>query len=301
MIAIPQVDWEAVARDRMITNGHAARMRFSRFKSAQEGTQSKPRKPRAPRESPVPRGAKAHTAAKKSKSDKDKQKEKRSLATPPATPIKSDQDDDMAIDTAPLAGMNRQLRLPTESASFVIKPDPDAMQEDAQDNEYIKTEPDVASETSLESADFGQAVDMLEQVNIDKFSEHQFYSSPSTSRDVMTPRMMPARDGLATPEMTLSPSTPPSLQRSRMTPELAAPRPLMRVAYPERALFHRHYNNGLPVLASASGLSEDIGKDFVGFEEYMRGCRSARDVPMRDREPVVKEEQNWEEGHQFGE
>lgn len=42
-----QVDWNDVAGNLGITNGHAARMRFSRFKQQMEGIPPAPRKPRA--------------------------------------------------------------------------------------------------------------------------------------------------------------------------------------------------------------------------------------------------------------
>lgn len=42
-----QVDWNHVAGNLSITNGHAARMRFSRFKQQMEGIQPAPRKPRS--------------------------------------------------------------------------------------------------------------------------------------------------------------------------------------------------------------------------------------------------------------
>ncbi|KAL9122599.1 MAG: hypothetical protein Q9187_000852 [Circinaria calcarea] len=41
------IDWNIVAGDLDITNGHAARMRFSRFKQHMEGVPPTPRKPRA--------------------------------------------------------------------------------------------------------------------------------------------------------------------------------------------------------------------------------------------------------------
>ncbi|KAI9894836.1 MAG: hypothetical protein M1814_000056 [Vezdaea aestivalis] len=47
------IDWNEVARDLKITNGHAARMRFSRFKGQIEGRQ--PRKAAADRARPAPR------------------------------------------------------------------------------------------------------------------------------------------------------------------------------------------------------------------------------------------------------
>ena len=42
-----QIDWNEVAGSLDITNGHAARMRFSRFKQQMEGVQAPTRKPRA--------------------------------------------------------------------------------------------------------------------------------------------------------------------------------------------------------------------------------------------------------------
>ena len=41
-----QVDWSRIATDLQISNGHAARMRFSRFKQQMEGTTAVPRGPR---------------------------------------------------------------------------------------------------------------------------------------------------------------------------------------------------------------------------------------------------------------
>ncbi|KAL2041773.1 hypothetical protein N7G274_005557 [Stereocaulon virgatum] len=42
---LKSIDWQEVANGLDITNGHAARMRFSRFKQQMEGTTSHPRKP----------------------------------------------------------------------------------------------------------------------------------------------------------------------------------------------------------------------------------------------------------------
>lgn len=42
-----QIDWQEVADQLDITNGHAARMRYSRFKAQMEGTPTQTRKPRA--------------------------------------------------------------------------------------------------------------------------------------------------------------------------------------------------------------------------------------------------------------
>ena len=42
-----EIDWNAVASELGITNGHAARMRYSRFKMQMEGKPPAPRKPRS--------------------------------------------------------------------------------------------------------------------------------------------------------------------------------------------------------------------------------------------------------------
>ena len=47
LIILEKVDWNAVAGELDITNGHAARMRFSRFKQQMEGVAPAPRKARA--------------------------------------------------------------------------------------------------------------------------------------------------------------------------------------------------------------------------------------------------------------
>ncbi|KAK4691816.1 hypothetical protein P7C71_g5264, partial [Lecanoromycetidae sp. Uapishka_2] len=43
---LKSIDWQEVANQLDITNGHAARMRYSRFKSQMEGTPTQTRKPR---------------------------------------------------------------------------------------------------------------------------------------------------------------------------------------------------------------------------------------------------------------
>ncbi|TKA77590.1 hypothetical protein B0A49_01743 [Cryomyces minteri] len=51
----PQIDWNAVASDQNITNGHAARMRYFRFKAQMEGapqTADQPGAPKRPRGRP---------------------------------------------------------------------------------------------------------------------------------------------------------------------------------------------------------------------------------------------------------
>ncbi|KAI4171213.1 MAG: hypothetical protein LQ343_004419 [Gyalolechia ehrenbergii] len=70
------IDWDAVANELQITNGHAARMRYSRFKQQMEGTTSTTRKPRV--SGPRKRKEKADGTlkpAKKAKKDNEPQAE----------------------------------------------------------------------------------------------------------------------------------------------------------------------------------------------------------------------------------
>ncbi|KFY54064.1 hypothetical protein V497_08011 [Pseudogymnoascus sp. VKM F-4516 (FW-969)] len=55
---VRSVDWNLVASDMEITNGHAARMRFARFKNQMEGTVPKARAPRDKSRAPKPKRAK---------------------------------------------------------------------------------------------------------------------------------------------------------------------------------------------------------------------------------------------------
>ena len=47
ILSFLKIDWNDVAENLDITNGHAARMRYSRFKQQMEGIQPPPRKPRS--------------------------------------------------------------------------------------------------------------------------------------------------------------------------------------------------------------------------------------------------------------
>ncbi|KAL8824405.1 MAG: hypothetical protein Q9170_008167 [Blastenia crenularia] len=69
-LVLKSIDWNAVATELQITNGHAARMRYSRFKQCMEGSTPTTRKPRIP----APRKRKDKSddgtkAAKKRKKD----------------------------------------------------------------------------------------------------------------------------------------------------------------------------------------------------------------------------------------
>ncbi|MCJ1244217.1 hypothetical protein MMC30_001415 [Trapelia coarctata] len=67
------IDWNSVASDLDITNGHAARMRFSRFKQHMEGVPPTPRKPRS--DAGRARKAKAEKTTKKEKDAKRKKEQ----------------------------------------------------------------------------------------------------------------------------------------------------------------------------------------------------------------------------------
>lgn len=64
---MPQVDWNLVAADMEITNGHAARMRFARFKNQMEGTVPKARAPRD--KSRAPKAKRVKTKDEKKEED----------------------------------------------------------------------------------------------------------------------------------------------------------------------------------------------------------------------------------------
>src|SRR5580700_7050505 len=55
---IHQIDWNKVSNELKITNGHAARMRYSRFKQQMEGSTGKPRRPRQSTKPRTPRAKK---------------------------------------------------------------------------------------------------------------------------------------------------------------------------------------------------------------------------------------------------
>jgi len=65
-----KVDWNQVAQDMEITNGHAARMRYARFKNQMEGTVPKSRPPRDKSSPPKPKRAKTKCEKKEEGEDK---------------------------------------------------------------------------------------------------------------------------------------------------------------------------------------------------------------------------------------
>lgn len=81
---VQQIDWQQVADQLDITNGHAARMRYSRFKQQMEGVPSATRKPRAA----VPRQRKA-------KPDKSDKKDKKQTEEHQGTVFKAEKEEDM--------------------------------------------------------------------------------------------------------------------------------------------------------------------------------------------------------------
>lgn len=104
----PQVDWNLVASDMEITNGHAARMRFARFKNQMEGTVPKARAPRDKSRAPKPKRVKT----------KDEKKEEDGGEN---ALLKLKLEEGAAADSAPASGE------PEEQASArspAVKPEP---------------------------------------------------------------------------------------------------------------------------------------------------------------------------------
>lgn len=69
MLTTGKIDWSLVASQLDITNGHAARMRFSRFRQHMEGIPTNPRGPRQPKK---PKTEKAAAQSKKQLFDEQK-------------------------------------------------------------------------------------------------------------------------------------------------------------------------------------------------------------------------------------
>ncbi|KAL8934514.1 MAG: hypothetical protein Q9216_005872 [Gyalolechia sp. 2 TL-2023] len=121
-----QIDWEAVANELQITNGHAARMRYSRFKQQMEGTISTTRKPRV--------------------SGPRKRKENADGASKPAKKLKKDNkspaEDQKFEDSQAMSGV--------ESSSPFIQSEPlnsvDMLEPLIKPEQSIKPEPDVKLE-----------------------------------------------------------------------------------------------------------------------------------------------------------
>lgn len=102
-----KVDWNHVASNLDITNGHAARMRFSRFKQQMEGIQPPPRKPR---------NGPAHP--KRVKQEKTKLKSKRK------TEKELKKDDDLPIKSEPGSTMGDTHSQPLYDSYAPVKSEP---------------------------------------------------------------------------------------------------------------------------------------------------------------------------------
>lgn len=124
---LQQIDWQAVAGQLDITNGHAARMRFSRFKQQMEGVPVSPRKPRAT----APR----QKRAKPDKPDKSASAEKEAKQEPQLDPqpsVKAESGDALE----PMEGVE-----PTVKVETIIKSEPGIIPEPV-----VKAEPVVKEE-----------------------------------------------------------------------------------------------------------------------------------------------------------
>ena len=116
MLIVSEIDWQEVANGNGITNGHAARMRYSRFKAQMEGLPATTRKPRVA----VPR-------QRKSKSDKSANVDKN--PTPATEPIirgESRLKMENENQIGPMEGIEPTVKLePAKVDEPSIKPEPE--------------------------------------------------------------------------------------------------------------------------------------------------------------------------------
>lgn len=129
-----QIDWNQVAHDPVlsqeITNGHAARMRYSRFKKQMDGTASvrRPRNPASPNKKKVEKSSKSPRKVKERKpSDGAEVKPEDSYATPEteSAGVKREQ---LASDDASIyASTPFTSQSPTPSSGFAAPPEMDGM------------------------------------------------------------------------------------------------------------------------------------------------------------------------------
>lgn len=101
-----KVDWNQVAQDMEITNGHAARMRFARFKNQMEGTVPKARAPRDKSKAPKAKRVKTKDEKKEEAEEKTMLKLKIEDSVSPmegqvATPISMISESDIRQATGP--------------------------------------------------------------------------------------------------------------------------------------------------------------------------------------------------------
>lgn len=150
-----QIDWQQVADQLDITNGHAARMRYSRFKQQMEGVPPTARKARntAPRQ-------------KKAKPDKSDKKDKKQTDEHQGTIFKVEKEEDMDL----MPGVE-----PTVKEEHIVKAEP-----------VIKTEVG-GEEDGTWSPDGSADIGEMQQMSLDPmaFVDHTYlqpYSSVEEAR-----------------------------------------------------------------------------------------------------------------------
>lgn len=82
----PQVDWALVADNMDITNGHAARMRYARYKNQVEGVQPRPREPRNPNSSGSSKNSRGRPVKKQKLEQGKKEEDERGVKKDPDAP-----------------------------------------------------------------------------------------------------------------------------------------------------------------------------------------------------------------------
>ncbi|KAF6232264.1 hypothetical protein HO173_009647 [Letharia columbiana] len=143
---LKSIDWQQVADQLDITNGHAARMRYSRFKQQMEGVAPAPRKARAA----VPR----QRTSKPDKSDKNKTQTEEHQGTV----FKADKEENMDA----MSGVEQTVK-----AEHFVKPEPEIKaelggEEDGTWSPDGSADADAMQQVSLESAAFVNHGDLLQ-------------------------------------------------------------------------------------------------------------------------------------------
>ncbi len=146
-----QIDWAQVATQLGITNGHAARMRFSRFKQAMEGVVPAPRKRttagsntsshRSSRRVKTEKAIKAEKAAD-AKVEPDADGETEMESKPNIDVIKTEQQQQQQQDTVTASSSSLTTAAPEErTPTTMIKPEPVDLEVEVQDTTMLEACP----------------------------------------------------------------------------------------------------------------------------------------------------------------
>ncbi|KAI4237622.1 MAG: hypothetical protein LQ352_007932 [Teloschistes flavicans] len=116
---LKSIDWNAVADELEITNGHAARMRYSRFKQQMEGVVPQARKPRTPKKKDASDDA---PKPKKRKRAQQTQSEKDNVPKDEIAPVNGVQDTAPTVKAAP--AIKSEPMAPLIKSEPVVKEEP---------------------------------------------------------------------------------------------------------------------------------------------------------------------------------